>query len=218
MKNIYFTEKFISDINDERAYIELKKYKLGKFSELNSESIEKPSDINLDYMYSNDITSPTDGTYIFSSIYYKGTQTLNMNIQVPSYDESISESNNSESYKILYILYKNQITLIEDIAFIIYDKVDEEKFKLNDLSLSKNNNLINIEIPIKCEIITYNNSDIEHLESSGVSYKNIYSIPKGTNYNYINKESFDRYYYNNLSDNNPYYGQVTINKFGLKSY
>jgi hypothetical protein len=195
MKNIYFTEKFISDINDERAYIELKKYKLGKFSELNSESIEKPSDINLDYMYSKDITSPTDGTYIFSSIYYKGTQTLNMNIQVPSYDESISESNNSESYKILYILYKNQITLIEDIAFIIYDKVDEEKFKLNDLSLSKNNNLINIEIPIKCEVITYNDSDIEHLESSGVSYKNIYSIPKGTNYNYINKDSFDRYYY-----------------------
>ena len=218
MKNIYFTEKFISDINDERAYIELKKYKLGKFSELNSESIEKPSDINLDYMYSKDITSPTDGTYIFSSIYYKGTQTLNMNIQVPSYDESISESNNSESYKILYILYKNQITLIEDIAFIIYDKVDEEKFKLNDLSLSRNNNLINIEIPIKCKVITYNDSDIEHLESSGVSYKNIYSIPKGTNYNYINKESFDRYYYNNLSDNNPYYGQVTINKFGLKSY
>lgn len=223
MRNIYFTTQFVEAIENEEYSIELKKYKLGKLRDRQDGKVTvHPSEIDLDYMYQQDITSPTEGFYLFESIYSKEDHLLKMNIQIPSYDESMSESDNSDSiYRILYVIYKNILTGVEDLAFIIYDRItdNENKFKANGLYLSRFNNLINIEIPFRCEVVTKMDEDTSHLEGPGVSYLNYYTVNSDLNDSYyIEKNSYGRYYYNKLSSNEPYYGEVTINKFGLKSY
>lgn len=115
---------------------------------------------------------------------------------------------------------------VDKLAFIIYDRSSRpgaSELRLNPLYLSRHRNLISIDIDIKCEVLTKKDTDTRHLEGTGVdgNYSNIFAI--GLNDSkadsmYIDKESFKRYYYNNISSNDPYYGGVTINKFGLRSY
>lgn len=217
MKNIYFTDNFIDIIGDSSKSINLSQYKLGKLNEGNS--IKNPSEITFRYMEEVDIISPTSGYYNFESIYDNGI--LKINIQVPSTDESINEGDDSDSqYKILYIMYTDILVDKTEIAFILYDRIqDENRLNLNPLMISRDNNLINIEIPIKCKLLTYQNTNTNHLEDSGVRSMNFYSLNNRiSNYYYIDKNSYFNYYYNKISSNDPYYGGVTINKFGLKTY
>lgn len=217
MKNIYFTDNFIDIIGDSSKSINLSQYKLGKLNEGNS--IKNPSEITFRYMEEVDIISPTSGYYNFESIYDNGI--LRINIQVPSTDESINEGDDSDSqYKILYIMYTDILVDKTEIAFILYDRIqDENRLNLNPLMISRDNNLINIEIPIKCKLLTYQNTNTSHLEDSGVRSMNFYSLNNRiSNYYYIDKNSYFNYYYNKISSNDPYYGGVTINKFGLKTY
>ena len=124
MKNIYFTDNFIDIIGDSSKSINLSQYKLGKLNEGNS--IKNPSEITFRYMEEVDIISPTSGYYNFESIYDNGI--LKINIQVPSTDESINEGDDSDSqYKILYIMYTDILVDKTEIAFILYDRIQEKE-------------------------------------------------------------------------------------------
>lgn len=219
--NIYFTDQFINSIENDWYSIELKKYKLGRLKDRkDGKVITHPSEIDYEYMIKHDVTSPTNDYYMFDSSYSREDETLRINLKVPSYDEGMLESDDSESiYKVIYVMYRDVLTNSEDIAFIIYDRIkDTSKLRANGLYLSKLNNIININILAKCEIITKIEGDISHLEGPGVNYLNFYSIDSDDNFNYIEKRSYDRYYHNSICSNNPYHGKVTINKFGLKTY
>lgn len=117
-------------------------------------------------------------------------------------------------------------TAVDKLAFIIYDRLSRpgaSELRLNPLYLSRHRNLISIDIDMKCEVLTKKDTDTKHLEGTGVdgNYSNIFSIKvngEGADSTYIDKESYKRYYYNSISSNDPYYGGVTINKFGLRSY
>lgn len=242
LKNIYFTDDFRKDIFTEELSIELSSFRLGEYSSdvdrgdvLSDGTHTGIKYINYDYMSSStrlpggqnvsDSVSPvpSDTPYKFDAVYDSSTEILNMYVIPKTLTGDLDEGMYDDSkYRILYILYKNVLTDVEKLAFVVYNEdieINSPTLVLNPLKLSRYNNLITLKIPFKCELITYMDSDTSHLEGAGVRYMNYYSIPENL-YNriYVNRLSYDRYYYNSISSNNPYQGGSTINKFGLKSY
>lgn len=242
LKYIYFTDDFRRVVGSEEDSIELSSFRLGEYSSDVPRGKKLPDGthdgikyINYEYMMTS-ITLPTgqnvsdsvspvpsDKPYNMDGIYDPKTQLLNMYVIPKTSSGDLDEGMYDDSkYRILYVLYRNVLTDIERLAFVIYNEdieINSPTLVLDPLKLSRYNNLITLKIPFKCEVITYMDRDTAHLEGPGVNYMNYYSIPESL-YNkiYVDKSSYKRYYYNSISSNNPYQGGVTINKFGLKSY
>lgn len=249
MNNIYFTEEFKEDIMNEENSIEMSKYRLSPYlkdSETGmylhpdtKEIIKSPSQIDYAFMLKSNFSPQDKDAYYFEGIYDKKTN--NLKLYLPALfngkddnDAGIRLNNEVKAYRILYVFYSNSLnsnivgstTGNDRLAFIMYDRASRpgaDQLRLNPLYLGRHGNLINLNIPFKCEVLTRKDTDTIHLEGTGVdtNYANIFSIDSGSEISkstYIDKRSYMRYYYNSISSNDPYYGGVTINKFGLKSY
>lgn len=242
LKHIYFTDDFRKDISSLSKSIEISSFRLGEYSSdvPRDEARENGTHtgikyINYDYMryYTtlpngqtvSDRISPSSNEKAFNldGVYDYENEVLYLYVIPRTTSGKLDEGLYDEGrYKILYVLYRNILTDIEKLAFVIYNEdieVNSPTLVLNPLNLSKFNNLITIKIPFKCEVITYMDSDTLHLEGAGVNYMNYYSIPEDKYGNfYINKSSFNRYFSNTIMSDTPMIGGVTINKFGLKLY
>lgn len=242
LNHIYFTNDFREDITHPSKSIEISSFRLGEYSsevprgETNEDGTHTGIEyISYDYMRSSitlpngqvvsDSVTPTPSTPAFDldGIYDYDTNILNLYV-IPktssgALDEGMFES---DKYKILYILYRNVLTDVEKLAFVIYNEDIETNYPnmvFNPLNLSKYNNLITLKIPFKCEVITYMDRDTTHLEGAGVNYKNYYSLKENEYGNmYVERSSYYRNYMNLITSDIPMNGGVTLNKFGLKLY
>lgn len=241
LRNIYFTDKFKEDISRKEISIRINNFRLGEYYSSVPRGEKNPDGthtgieyLSYDYMkfYSvlpdgdkiSDRISPSaseDG-FNLDCIYTPETELLKMYLIPKNTNGVLDEGMYDDRYKVIYVMYTNVLTDVERLAFVIYNEdieVNSPTLALDPLGLSKSNNLITIKIPIKCELLTHMDSDTKHLEGPGVSYMNYYSMPKGKyNSSYVSKESYERYYYNTISSDDPFIGGVTINKFGLKMY
>lgn len=241
LKNIYFTDDFRKDALLVSKSIEISSFRLGEYSSdvPRGDTLEDGTHtgikyINYDYMkfyttlpngqkVSDRVSpAPSDKAFILDGI-YDSDGLLHLYV-IPKSSSGVLDEGmyDSDRYKILYVLYKDILTDIEKLAFVIYNEdieVNSPTLELNPLNLSKFNNLITIKIPFKCEIMTYMNSDTFHLETAGVNYMNYYSMPEGRYNNiYVGRDSVNRYYLNSISSDIPMKCGTTINKFGLKLY
>lgn len=240
LKHIYFTKDFKKDIASSYNSLVISSFRLGEYSgevprgEVLSDGRHSGIEyISYDYMRSSitlpngmtssDSVSPSPSTpaYSLDGVYDKSSSLLNIYVLPKTTKGELDEGLfDTDKYKLIYILYKNILTDIEKLAFVIYNEDIETNYPnmvFDPLNLSKYNNLISIKLPVRCELITYMDRDTTHLESPGVNYMNYYSINDNKN-TYVGMNSYIRHYMNSISSDIPNKGCITINKFGLKLY
>lgn len=240
LKHIYFTEEFRKDALNPSKSIEMNSFRLGDYSsDVPRDSVNEDGThtgikyINYNYMkyytiiptgqmVSDSVTpSPSTRAFTMEGVYDKSKSLLHLYVIPKSSTGVLNEGIfDQDKFKVLYILYKDILTDVEKLAFVIYNEdieVNSPNMVLNPLNLSKYNNLITIKIPFKCEVITNMDKDTSHLEGAGVTYMNYYSMPeKNYNNTYVGKSSWMRSYHNSINSDRPMTGSFTLNKFGLK--
>lgn len=245
---IFISSLFKDLLEIEQCCLELGYYRLGTLDDIYSgyDEEEKPIFIkNLDEMRINFIEkdkgrSPSTGVYVYDGVIFPEEKKMIMSLKVPEGDEGMSEN----EYKAIYCIYKNLLTGLGGIAFIITgDKLNTENglfeeyinkfgepgrlFNSGPLNLSLDKNIITIPLPdFKCTLlVTQTDPDLVFIENEGVGknyniYRYFESHPEKTiDRNFLAKNSFDSYYKTiRCEDDFTHNNTVYINKFGIKIY